>query len=133
MKGSDVIKSQLFISAWREVKGQGHLAGEMVAWCFANRVRRGMGNWAEVLANIDRYRAHDIPKSEEFPNLWDAHAVKLMQAVDNVYDNLGKDLANGGMFYCFSEQEVRPWFKDAVLDNHDYKRTAAMNSLIIFG
>lgn len=133
MKASDVIKSQLFLASWRESEGEGHLTGEMIAWCLANRVRKGMGNWQEVLANINRYRAQDNEPSSDFPNLWDAHVVKLMQQVDNVYDNIGRDLANGGIFYFFSNKEIVPWFKHAVIESGDYTRKACMNSFVVFG
>lgn len=133
MKSSDVIKCQLFLTSWRESQGAGHLTGEMIAWALANRVRKGMGNWQEVLTSVERYRAHEIPPSNDFPNLWEPHVVKLMQQVDNVYDNLGRDLANGGMFYCFSEREIVPWFKQAVIESGDYSRKACMNSFVIFG
>ena len=133
MRSADVIKVQLFLTAYRESNGKCGLYGEIVAWCLANRVRRNMGTWVETLANVPKYRANEPDPVPDMPNLWDPNVVKLMQAVDGIYNNAGLDHSNGGLFYCFTEKGTSPWFREFVIEGKEYACTAMQNSLKCWG
>jgi hypothetical protein len=133
VRSQDIIKAKLFEVAWRESNGKAGLYGEIIAWCLANRVRRNMGTWAEVLANVPKYRANEPDPSADMPNLWEPNVVKLLQAIDDIYDNAGLDHSNGGIYWCFTEKGANPWFKENVMDNKEYSVKAIQNSLKVWG
>jgi hypothetical protein len=130
---SNVIKSLLAITAWREAGHLGgHLSSEIVAWCIANRVRRGFGNWTEVLENIPQYRASDDPLLTTLPNLWEPGFIRLLQDIDHIYDNVGPDLSNGGVYWAETNKSVNEWFKANVINTTEHKRCASMNALVVW-
>jgi hypothetical protein len=133
MRPQDLIKAKLFDTAWRESNGKAGLYGEIIARCLANRVRRNMGTWAEVLSNVAKYRANEPDPLPEMPNLWEPSVLKLLSAVDEIYENAGLDSSNGGIWYIFTERGVNEWFKTFVIDSGQYSVTAIQNSLKVFG
>jgi len=133
MRAQDVIKAQLFLTAWKESGGKAGIAGEIIARCLANRVRRNMGNWPEVLLNVPRYRANEPEPLPDMPNLWDPQVMRLMQQIENVYDNAGEDPSNGGLYWCFTERGANPWFKEFVIGSDKLAVTAIQNSLKVWG
>lgn len=133
MRNGEVAKALLVVEAWREGREYGgYLASEQVAWCLANRVRRGMGSWMDVLANADKNKA-TAPAERAFPNLWDADFMMLCSKVDGIYDNMGSDLAQGGIFYADTSKEISEWFKSDVIRNPAMTRLVQMNSFCIWG
>lgn len=133
MRPADIIKAKLFETAWRESNGKAGLYGEIIARCLANRVKRNMGGWVEVLANVPKYRANEPDALPDMPNLWDPNVVKLMQAVDDIYDNAGLDDSNGGLFYCFTAKGANAWFKEHVIGNKQYSVKATQIDLKVWG
>jgi hypothetical protein len=130
MRSSDYIKAKLFEVAYQESNGKAGIYGIIIAHCLANRVRRNMGTWAEVLANVPKYRANEPDPTSAFPNLWEPQVQMLLQAVDGVYENNGNDLSNGGLYYCMTEKGTNDWFRDFV---KGYSVTAIQNSLKVWG
>lgn len=124
---------RLFEAGYKESGGKCGLYGEIVCWCLANRVRRHMGNWSEVLTNIPKYRANEPPPVPEIADLWNPQVQKLMQEIDNIYDNAGEDKANGGIYWIFTERGVTDWFREFVINNKSLSCTAIQNSLKVYG
>ena len=92
-----------------------------------------MGSWSEVLANVPKYRGNEPEPTPDVPNLWEPNTSKLLQAVDDCYDNSGLDPSNGGLFYLFTERGVNDWFKEFVIGNPQYSVSAIQNSLKCWG
>jgi hypothetical protein len=92
-----------------------------------------MGTWAEVLTNVSKYRANEPDPLPDMPSLWDPNIVKLMQIVDDVYDNAGFDTSNGGLYYMFTEKGCNDWFQDFVVKNKEYSVVSVQNSLKVWG
>jgi hypothetical protein len=132
VRSSEYIKSKLFEVAYRESDGKAGVYGEIIAWSIANRVRRGMGNWIEVLKNVPRYRAAE-PISDDFPDLWNPQVTRLLQSVDSIYENQGEDLSHGGIYYAMTEKGVNDWFKEFVIDSGNFNKCAIQNSLCVWG
>ena len=132
MRSADYLKMKLFETAWRESGGRAGIYGVMVAWCLANRVRRNMGTWLEVLQNVPRYRAAEPDVTGEFPRLFEPAVQMLLHAVDDIYDNRGEDKSNGGLYWSFTELGANDWFKEFIIGG-EYSVTAIQNSLKIWG
>lgn len=132
MRSAEYIKAKLFEVAWRESGGRAGIYGVIVAWCLANRVRRNMGTWLEVLGNVPKYRASVPEELPEFPSLWEPPVQMLLQAVDDVYENRGEDKSNGGLYWCFTENGTNDWFSKVVLGGA-FSVTAIQNSLKVWG
>lgn len=133
MRSTDYIKAKLFDVAYHESNGKCGIYGEIVARCLANRVRRHMGTWSEVLMNYIKYRANAPDAISDMPNLWDPQTQKLMQVMDDVYDNAGEDPSNGGLYWIFTEKGVNDWFRTFVINNQEYAVTAMQNSMKVYG
>ena len=131
MRSADYIKSKLFEVAYRESNGKAGTYGIIIAHCLANRVRRNMGTWAEVLTNVPKYRASEPDPVSDFPPLWEPLVQMLLQAVDGIYENSGNDLSNGGLYYCMTEKGTNEWFRDYVIKGHSV--TAIQNTLKVWG
>jgi hypothetical protein len=130
MTSSEYIKCKLFETAYKESNGKAGIYGLIIAHCIANRVRRQMGTWSEVLANVPKYRANE-PEPTSEPNLWEPQTQMLLQGVDAVYDNSTEDKANGGLYYCFTELGANDWFREFVIKS--YANVATQNSLKVWG
>ena len=133
MNSRDIIKAELFKVAYVHSYGKAGLYGEIVAWCLANRVRRNMGNWLEVIANVSKYQASEPDSTPYPPNVWEPNVVKLLHAIDDIYDNAGLDQSNGGLYWCFTENGANEWFRENVIANDDLSVTATQNSLRVWG
>jgi hypothetical protein len=130
VRSSDYIKVRLFETAYRESHGKAGIYGLIIAHCLANRVRRNMGTWLEVLANVPKYRANEPDPSLE-PNLWEPQTQMLLQEVDAIYENAVEDKSNGGIYWCFTEKGANDWFRDFVINT--YAVTAMQNGLKVWG
>lgn len=131
MRSSDYLKAKLFEVAYQESNGKAGIYGIIIAHCLANRVRRNMGTWQEVLANVPRYRANEPEPTPAFPSLYEPQTQMLLQGVDAIYENSGVDPSNGGLYYCMTEHGANEWFREFVIKGHSV--TAIQNSLKVWG
>lgn len=103
----------------------------MVMGCLANRVRRGWGNWNDVLNNIPRYAAEEI-QPYNIPSVWEVNVVRLLTEVEGIYDGSGKDQSCGGLYWCDSRRVTRKWFLNEIIRSGIHKVVSNMNSLTIY-
>lgn len=134
LRQEDFLKSHLVTTAWRFAKEYGgHLPAHMIMCCLANRVRLGWGTWAEILDRIPNFAAENDMPPVSYPDIWEPAFIKLLHAVDGVYDGSTKDLSNGALYWADLRRVERTWFKDKIMSQPDqHPRVADCNSLTFF-
>jgi hypothetical protein len=75
-----------------------------------------------------------VEKSDEMPLLWDPVFIKLLHAVEGVFDSSSPDLSNGAVYFVdLAEPVTNPWFQEKILDHLEiHRRVADLNSLTFF-
>ena len=134
LRQDDFLKGQIVLEAWRQMYEQGgHLACVLVMGVLACRVRKGWGNWLEVLASLPKHSAlKDQPNRDKFPPIWEPQFVRLLHEVEPVFDGTS-DPAKGALYWCDTRYIETDFFKDKILSNKDdHPRVVEMNSLALF-
>ena len=75
----------------------------------------------------------------KYPSLWDPDFVKLLHAVEGVFEGSAHDMAKGALYFCDLNHIERIWFKENVVDQvsestglRRHPLVANMNSLSFF-
>ena len=136
LKQDDYIKSRLVEVGWRFGKRYGgHMAGQLVMHAIANRVRVGWGSWLQVIDSIPNVMAEENLPPLEHPSVWEPAFVKLLHAVDGIYDGSVHDLSKGALYWGDLQSIERAWFKEKIIQAKDdegaplHHRVVDMNSL----
>jgi hypothetical protein len=136
LKQDDYIKSRLIEVGWRFGKNYGgHMAGQLVMHALANRVRLGWGSWLQVIDNVPNFMAEENLPPLEHPSVWEPAFVKLLHAVDGIYDGSTPDLSKGALYWADLQHVERPWFKEKIIQAKKddgapaHHRIVDMNSL----
>lgn len=119
LKQDDYIKGRLVELGWRFSRsyiGAGHIAGQMIMHTLANRVRVGWGSWLQIVDRVPMFMAESELPPLEHPSVWDAGFIKLLHAVDGIYDGSIPDLSKGALYWCELSRIHKPWFKDKIVD-----------------
>ena len=101
----------------------------------ANRVRCGWGNWLQVIDGIPTFMAENELPELKHPSVWEPAFVKLLHAVDGIYDGSATDLSHGGLFWGELNHIERPWFREKIIAARkedgapQHARVSDMNSL----
>ena len=134
LKQDDYIKAQLVSMGWRfgQAYAGGHMAGQMVMHCIANRVRVGWSSWLQAIERVPQFMAENELPPLVFPQVWDPPFVKLLQAVDGIMDGTAPDLTKGALYFCDLAKVERPWFKEKIIHGENHMRVANMNGLNFF-
>jgi hypothetical protein len=140
LKQDDYIKAKLVELGWRYATfyGGGHLVGQMVMWCIANRVRAGWGSWLQMIDNVGMTIAENEIPPLKHPSVWDAAFVKLLHVVDGIHDGSMPDLSKGGTYWADLSKIERPWFRDKIVQARKpdgelvHPRVVDMNSFSIW-
>lgn len=135
LRQDDLVKAQLVLTGYRfgQSYGGGHMAAQMVMHAIGNRVKNGWGTWLQVIERIPNFMAENELPPLVYPSLWEPLFVKLLHAVDGVFDGSMPDLAKGGMYWGQLNRIERTWFKEKVLGYSEvHPRVADMNSLSFF-
>jgi hypothetical protein len=104
----------------------------MVMSALANRVKCGQGSWLEVIERIPKYAA-EYKQPDGFPSIWDQTLVRLLHEVESIYDNSGKDITDGALFWCDLRRVETDWFRNTILANQtQHPRVADFGSLTFF-
>ncbi len=111
---------------WRfgQAYGGGHLAGQMVMTVLMNRHRLGWGPLLRVIDTVPEHMAENELPPLVHPSIWEPTFVKLLAAVDGIFDgsvpdmtrgnefsNQGK-IKTGALYFCALNKVERPWFKN---------------------
>jgi hypothetical protein len=119
LKQDDFIKANLVSMGWRfsqSYTDTGHIAGQMIMHTLANRVKCGWGSWLQIVDRVPAFMAEkELPKLEH-PSVWDAGFIKLLHAVDGIYDGSIPDLSKGALYWCELSRIENPWFKEKIVD-----------------
>jgi len=116
LKQDDYVKGRLVEMGWRwctKYNG-GYMAGQMIMSTLANRVRCGWASWLETIDRIPQYMAENELPALKHPSVWEPTFVKLLHAVDGIYDGSAIDLSKGALFWGDLAHIERQWFKDLI-------------------
>lgn len=141
LKQDDYVKGKLVESGWRfgQLYAGGHIAGEMVMQAIANRVRIGWGSWLQCIDRIPNFMAENALPPLEHPSIWEPNFIKLLHAVDGVFDGSLPDKSKGALYWGDLAHIERPWFLEKIVqgtvENFEgvaipaHQRVACMNGL----
>ncbi len=119
LKQDDYIKGRLVEMGWRfgqsYVGAAGHIAGQMVMQTLANRVRQGWGSWLQVIDRIPNHMAENEIPPLVHPPIHEPTFVKLLQAVDGVFDGAINDLSKGALYWGDLAKLEREWFREKIV------------------
>jgi hypothetical protein len=122
VRQDDFLKSLLVLECWRQGKDFGnHQIPLMIMGCLANRQRLGWGSFLDIVKGVKKFSATlELPNRDEFPDIWEPNFVKLLHAVDGVYDGSIGDPALGGLYWADLSKGragvTNPWFREKILD-----------------
>ena len=122
LRQDDAVKAYVVLECWR----QGHHVGNhqiplMIAGCLSNRVRLGWGQWLDVLMGVPKFSATlEQPNRDKWPDIWSPDFVKVLHAIDGIYDGSIADPALGGLYWADLSKGragiTNPWFQEKILD-----------------
>lgn len=109
----------------------GHTAPCMIMSCIANRVRKGWGNWIDVIDNIPKFSAQiEVPTVK--PSVWEPGFVRLLHEVGPIFDG-SQDWAKEAVYWCDTRRIETPFFKDKIMSQLDiHPRVMEQNTLALF-
>ena len=122
LRQDDWVKSLLVLEAWRQGQGFGnHQIPMIILGCLANRQKLGWGTYLDILKGVPKFSATLVqPNRELYPDIWSPDFVKLLHAVDGVYDGSIADPALGGRYWADLSKGraglTNPWFVEKILD-----------------
>jgi hypothetical protein len=107
----------------------------IILGCLANRQKLGWGTYLDILKGVPKFSATLVqPNRDLYPDIWSPNFVKLLHAVDGVYDGSIGDPALGGLYWCDLRAGIsgitNPWFRDKILNSH--RVCANQNSFTVF-
>ena len=66
----------------------------------ANRVRIGWGNYLQVIEGVPKFMAENELPDLHYPSLWEPAFVKLLHAVEGIFDGSVPDESSGALYWC---------------------------------
>jgi len=138
LKIDDIIKTKLVETGWRFAQSYGgnYLAGSMIMQTVANRYRLGWSpSWLVIIENIPQHMAEGEVPPMKYPGVWEGNFVKLLHAVDGIYDGSSNDLVKGALYWGDLNRIDRQWFKEKIIQARKedgtplHPRVADLNSL----
>ena len=141
LRQDDYMRSALVTTMWRHGRVYGgHLASCMIGSVLANRVRKGWGNWLQVIDRIPKFAAiNEMPTGS--PEIWEPEFVKLLHEVDGIFDG-SKNYATfkthdgsqvDALYWCDSRFIETDYFKEQILGQRErHPRIGDMGTLLLF-
>lgn len=116
MLGSDFLKAQLCLQAWRDGGSEGINGALAVAFVIRYRQRAGWhgGNWVDLLSNHREYAAVNLPPQFDLPDPNNFTFGRLLQEIDGIFsgtredDILTPNAALMGPIVSFDGQPAKP-------------------------
>ncbi len=120
LRQDDAVKSFLVLECFRQGSDFGHQPALMVMGCLSNRVKLGWGSWIEVIQKIPKFSSTiEQPNRDKWPDLWSPEFIKLLHAVDAVYEGSCPDPSMGGLYWANLKGGLKgvtnPWFVEKIL------------------
>jgi hypothetical protein len=141
LKQDDYIKAKLVELGWRFTQyygNGGHIAGQIVMGCIANRVRAGWGSWLQMLDGVEQFMAENVVPPLKHPSVWDPAFIKLLHVVDGIYDGSIPNPAKDGFYWADLGKIDRVWFLEKIVQAKDgegmprHKRVVDMNAFCVW-
>lgn len=138
VRQDDFVKSLLVLECWRQGKDFGnHQIPLMIMGCLANRQRLGWGSFLEILKALPKFSATLVqPNRDLVPDIWEPNFVKLLHAVDGVYEGSINDPALGGVYWADLSKGksgiTNPWFQEKILDSSVHVACSNQGPFTIF-
>jgi hypothetical protein len=132
LRQDDFASGQLVLYGWRHGHEYGgHLASCLIMSVLANRQRTGMGSWMEVIANAEKFHAHES-NPIEWPSIWSPEFVRLLHEVQGIFDST-QNYAKDALFWFDSSKLVtNEWFQEKILGNREsHPVVGNMNSIML--
>ena len=137
LKQDDLVKGQLVLMGWRfgTSYSAGFIGSQMVMSTIANRVRCGWGSWLDCIDRVPLYMAETELPPLKYPSLWEPDFVKLLHAVEGVFEGSAHDMSKGALYWGDLNRIERSWFQETIISaiNEDglrkHQRVADMNAL----
>ncbi len=111
-------QAKLVEMGWRfsqSYVGAGHIAGQMIMQTLMNRVRAGWGSVLQVIDRIPNHMAENEIPPLVHPSIHEPTFVKLLQAVDGVFDGAINDLSKGALYWGSLNRIEREWFREKIV------------------
>ncbi|PWT75524.1 MAG: hypothetical protein C5B59_08580 [Bacteroidetes bacterium] len=140
LRQDDYCKAKLVEMGWRWSKtyAGGHMAGQLVMHAIMNRVRCGWGTCLVVIDTIPKFMAENELPPLEHPAIWEPSFMKMLQAVDGIYDGSVPDMTNGALYWGELSHIGRDWFKAMIVAENpatglrQHPQVANLNGLTFF-
>lgn len=119
LKQDDYVKGRLVEMGWRFGQSYtgagGHVAGEMIMSTLANRTRIGWSSWLQTFDRIPQHMAEAEMPPLVHPSIWEPNFMKLLQAVDGIFDGSVPDKSHGALYWGDLAKIERPWFLEKIV------------------
>lgn len=119
LKQDDYIKGKLVEMGWRfgqsYIGSGGHIAGELIMATLANRTRIGWSSWLQTFDRIPLHMAEAEMPALVHPSIWEPNFMKLLQAVDGIFDGSVPDKSKGALYWGDLAKIERPWFLEKIV------------------
>lgn len=137
LRQDDAVKSYLVLECFRQGSDFGQQPSLMVLGCLANRMRLGWGSWLEVLQKLPKFSATlEQPNRDKWPDIWNPEFIKLLHAVDGIYDGSVANPALEGLYWADLSKGIKGitnlWFVEKILHSPAHAAVANQNSFTIF-
>lgn len=114
----------------------------MIMHVLANRQAAGWGSWLKIVETIPQFMAENELPTLVYPPIWEPSFIKLLHAVDGVFDRSVPDTSKGALYWGDLAKIERVWFQDRIVngtkENFEgvlipaHRRVANMNGLNFF-
>lgn len=119
LKQDDYVKGKLVEYGWRfgqsYIGAGGHVAGEMIMHTLANRTRIGWSSWLQTFDRIPHAMAELHVPTLVHPSIWEPNFLKLLQAVDGVFDGSVPDKSKGALYWGDLAKIESEWFRTNIV------------------
>ena len=148
MNGSDFIKSQLALRAWRDAFSEGLDGMRAVCHAFRNRANAGWwgGDWIQILAHHKDASSQIEPDSDDLPDPRVYSFQCLLQEIDGIFSGQTKDditmpaqpafqasMYRPALYYAKLNEISSEWFLENISRNtKDHSRVAVVGQLVFF-
>lgn len=115
------LKALLFLTVWREARGEGDEGMRAVAFVIRNRVRAWKKDWDDVIAGRNQFSSISLKGDSQlivWPDDDDIKAKQVWLMCERVFDGVDNDdPTNGALYYYNPKTATSGWFVDNIVKN----------------